>query len=91
MISLGKFSTVSNRKYDVNKNNTIRNRRAYETVMDHLENPDFMLSTTKRHPFKDHYRRDFDGASKRQKRSSSNPKSWKQRKQFMRYEFNTHK
>ncbi|XP_055297190.1 adenylate cyclase type 6 isoform X2 [Sitodiplosis mosellana] len=75
--------TVSDSKY-ASKSNVLRSRRAYETIVDHLENHHFVLTASKASSqFNDHYYAERTG--ERQKRNSApNVNNWNRRKQFIR-------
>lgn len=69
---------VSDNKYS---NSLVRRRREAYTVKNHH----FMLTTSKTHRFKDHYRHQIEQTGNRRKRQSLHVNSWNRRKSFIRY------
>lgn len=78
---------VSDSKY-ASKSNVLRSRRAYETIVDHLEEHNFVLTTSKAsNQLNDHYRHTAEqtGDVRLKRHTASNVNNWNRRKQFIRY------
>ena len=78
---------VSDSKY-ASKSNVLRSRRAYETIVDHLEEHNFVLTTSKASSqFNDHYRHTAEQTDdvRLKRHTAPNVNNWNRRKQFIRY------